>query len=656
MANLLKNFLKIRLKPYSSILTHKKFRSSENIPFKSETISQLKDKDYDDLWSKTQPKLTTTNSNVSFTEFKSVIDQVYSMVDFWKNKDGNIKNLHFKLLAKNFFSSPDNEIGKKFAANPSTWSLIFENISNLSQLIDNTPDAIRNKDNNLKDYLDIYLMESIYKFQDDKITLINGIEELTSANFYLEKLKFYAELSHSLHTYLSTTNIGPNKNQETVSLYWMRIVLLMVDTFLFMKKASLKYIIENNESEIKDYLYKMEPIIKDLMKNYQNFDSLPEFKKLDFFKIFSYYESKWLGTINWLLNTNKTEWSNSVFQYYISVLKGCIRLEKYDYFEKLMYNVHQLTIDLNIYSMGLAQYDFVFRDFMNTHLVTSNINLENNLHILLNVWSKISYIPDRNGFRNFEIFLERINKNLTNSKYLVKEVQVDLLGNVYNSKYSIQKSKFKEKDSQKIAELIKQKLLSHESLKNEKLSDFAKIDEIIDNEEIDLVVDGMNIAYLSGYDRFQNITQLLNLLNKRYKNKTFLVLLRDHVYNKNTGFIKKFERSKENLIIFFSIDSLYEDDKFCLYAAFKSRNDPMLVSNDYYANQSHFLNEYGGVFREWLFNRKISVDKSLRRIFLPPMYILKCNRINENKWLLPVVNDANNPRNHTFYQIEKKIF
>ncbi|RNA22529.1 mitochondrial ribonuclease P 3 [Brachionus plicatilis] len=623
------------------------------------TKISLRDHDYDNLWSNTEPFLTKQENRINFKEFKTIIDQVHILVDYWKFADGNFKNKPVKNFIDSTFSDSNSNICQKFCSNSTNWSALYENIPKISILIDQKDFVISKVNVYLNDILDFYLLEQIYRLQEKESFNNEDIREFSLSKSDLDHLKFHTDLSLSLFNYLANSERITKKQDENLCLFPIKTGLIYIEKFLFMNKSSIKYLEKNADkknSQMLAYLAKLEDHVQNMMKNYKNFNSIQDFKKSDCFKFFSFFESKWLNSVNWLLHTDPKDLNTSHYNLFVYAIKGSIRFEKFDYFEKLVSGLNQLSNSLNLVGKNYFTLNLLFRDFFNTIMVEDK---NRNFESLLNVWSNIGYVPNHNGLNNLNFFLDYVNSQSKDSRYEVKKVKIGVNGKIAESNFRLENSKFNPNDLRKISKLIKENILLPEYLKKEKLDELAKIDQLLMENKFDFVVDGMNIIFLKhNPNTFGNIISLVEILNSRFSGKNFLIFLRDHVFSKSRDLIKKIGeknhlRQENNRIFFYCIDSIFEDDKFFLYSAVKSNRNTMLISNDYFSNQTHFLNEYGTVFKEWLFNCKVITDSGLRRIFLPPKYKLKCNRIGENKWILPYLNDVNNPRNHSFVQIEK---
>lgn len=624
------------------------------------TKINFKENDYEMLWKNTQPFLTIKENRIDFDEFKIVIDNVHELVDFWKFTEGNFKNKPIKTFFESTFSDSNNKICEKFTSNCSNWSSLYENIGKISYLIDQK-DTVKSKLNvYLNDILDFYLFEHLYRLQENESFTNQDIKKFSLTKTDFERLKFKTDLGFSLFNYLKQSERLKKKQDENLSFFLVKTGLIFIENFLSMNKSSIKYLEKNADqknSEILTYLFKIEKHIENLMKNYENFDTIPEFKKSDFFKFFSFYESKWLNSAKWLLNTELNELNVQHYNLFIYAVKGSIRFENFDYFEKLVTNLNQLSNYLNLLTKSYSIISQLFGQFLNTLMTKED---KNNLENLLEVWSNIDYVPNRVGLSNLNYFLDHLNSKSKGSKYEMEKVKIGNNGKLLDKNLFLKKFEYNSDAMIKISELIKKNILSPESLKNEKLDELKKIDAMLAENKFDMVIDGMNIVFLKQHtNNFINLKNLIEILNNVFKNKKFLIFIRDHVYSKNKNLIKKImdtnhEKEGNNSIVFYCLDSIFEDDKFFLYSAVKSDKNTMLVSNDYFSNQIHFLNEYGGVFREWLFNRKVITNLSLRRIYLPPKYQLKCTRAATDKWIVPYLNDVNNPRNHSFVLIEKK--
>lgn len=622
----------------------------------------LKETDYEQLWSLTKPKLELNNSKIEFNDFKQIIQYLNVVVDYWKHKEVSFKNKPIRYLVNNLFSDSNTLISKNFSENHANWSILYDNLPRVSQLIDNKPEIISKLNLNINSLFNLYLFESILKLQSDHQINSEEINEASQVKIDLKKLKFYSDLSESLYEYLNKCQVT---TEEVETFLYIKTVLLYIESYLLINKSSINYLLENKDktnSFIVERLQKINSLLEILMKNYKNFDSIQEFKQNDFLRSFCFIESKWLYTAQWLLNTDKSELSFKNFLHFILALQGAVRFERLDYFEKLFKNLHEMAISKNIIGKALLSYNLVFRDFLNTQLNTSKISLEENLNFLLKLWSTCSYTPNQETANNLMLFIENLNSKTKNLKWSVNRIRVNTSGRIEGTGYFLERAVFNKQDLNKIANLMKEKILSQNYLKSEKEQELDRIDNLLEERQFDFVVDGMNIIYLRpNAKEYDNISNLVNLFNAQQKNRKCLIFLRDHVFNKFKAQIEKIEFLNKggksgNEIKFFCIDSIFEDDKFFLYSALKSGPNTLLISNDYFNNQTHFLNGSSALFKEWLFSRKVGMDYTFRRFFYPPVYKLKCNQINSKHWVVPIINDVNNSRNHSFISIQKKIF
>ena len=660
MLNFLKTYPKFYTKSkYFRQFNMKRFCTGSDNSNIYTTKIMLKENDYEELWQNTKPFLKIKENRINFTEFKIIIDNVHVLIDFWKFAEGNFKNKPIRTFLESTFYDSNNNLGQKFTSNSTNWSTLYENIEKISYLIDKN-DIVKSRLNvYLKDTLELYLFEHLHRLQDNESFTNEDIKEFSLSKTDFDRLKFNTDLSFSLFNYLKDSERINKKQNENLSFFVVKIGLIFIEKFLLMNKSSIKYLEKNADkknNEILSYLFNIENYIENLMKNYKNFDSIPDFKKGDFFKIFSFYESKWLNSAKWLLNTNLNELNIHHYNLFIYAAKGSIRFENFDYFEKLIANLNQLSNYLNISTKVYSNLSLLFGQFFNTLMTQKN---NKNLDNLLDVWAKIDYVPNQVSLSNLNYFLNHLNSRSKDNKYNMEKVKIGNNGKLFDSNLSLKKFKYNSDAMVKISELIKSNILSAESLKNEKLDELKKIDTMLAENKFDFVIDGMNIVFLKhNSNNFYNLINLIEILNTNFRNKKCLIFIRDHVHSKNKNLIKKImdanhKKEGNNKMIFYCLDSIFEDDKFFLYSAVKSNENTLLISNDYFSNHTHFLNEYGGVFREWLFNRKVITNLSLKRIYLPPRYQLKCTKIATDKWILPYLNDINNPRNHSFVLIEK---
>lgn len=620
----------------------------------------LKDQDYELLWrTSNRDRLASNKSDINFEEFKQIVTQLGIVIDYWKFKDANFRNKPIRYLANYLFSSHESPIAKKFAKNPVNWSILRENLSPISNLIDNTSKIVSKQNVNLEDKFEFYLIEQIYRLQMDQYFESEDINDYSVYNVNLSRLKFYSDLSKSASSYTSSTG----SNDESSVIFTIKTILNYIETVLFMNKSSINYLYENDDTtsmDLKANLDTLNDHLQKLMKNYKNLDSISEFKQGDYFKAFCFIENKWLSSANWLLSTSQSELSIKHLYLFLYALKGSIRFERIDYFEKLFHCLHKMSINNNLHGRSLQGYTNVFKDLLNTQFNTKNTSLENNLNVFLSTLSHMCFVPSKTTIDNLKHFIENLNRSSKDSRWVVYNTNIGTSGRVDGSNESLESAKFDKKELEKISSVIREKILSQEYLRAEKTQELDKIDKLLESSSYDLVVDGMNVIYLGfSQNSFDNITRLINLIDRQHRNKRCLIFLRDHVYKKNISIIESLNvnnqvHSSNNRITFFCIDSIFEDDKFFLYSALKSGPSTFLISNDYFNNQSHFLSQYGNLFKEWLFNRKIITENSFKRFFYPPLYKLKCNQISKNKWILPFLNDQNNVRNHSFVTIEKK--
>lgn len=109
---------------------------------------------------------------------------------------------------------------------------------------------------------------------------------------------------------------------------------------------------------------------------------------------------------------------------------------------------------------------------------------------------------------------------------------------------------------------------------------------------------------------------------------------------------KKFEtKSQKVKVFFFYTDCKVEDDEFFMYAALRSGPNTIVVTNDYLNNQRVFLDEWGRLFKRWLLNRRVNVQRHTINLTFPPKFDVCVSRLkgeNENgtsRWVVPYFSD-----------------
>lgn len=656
MAFHLKHILKLRPQFYSYR------RIASNVV--NEQTKALSAKEYEILWHKTQKKLESTDEKVNFEEFKVVIDGLNTFINDWINSTSKLqaKKIPFNNLLENIFADHNSLISKKFVNNCTNWSILYENVSDLSLKISNTTYILNRENQNLNDLMDLRLFEIINKFERDLENFDENSKSLSMSNDKLNQYKFYVYLGLSLYKYLIKMD-KISKNEETLTIFLIKGFISYAQALLYSSKSSLSYIIKNENAsgnEILEFLSKIEPFIKKLMKKYDSFSSIPDLKKPDYLYFFSFYETKWKKTANWLLDPNQKQFRILNFSVFLHALGGAIKFENHEYFEKLCASLYELTVSYNNSSVLLS---YIFRDFMTCIKTISN--MEERLNIMLKVWSNVNYVPTRIGRQNFEIFLANLNSK--DSWYDIVPVKVNLRGEVLDSKYVLDKAYYNPEKLKELANCFKSQILSQTNFKNEKLVAFKKIDDLTMKINFDFIMDGMNIAYVRyGADRLKLLKVFIKSFNMSFKNKKILIVLRDHLYIKHKNELEEImkfnhlENSSKNHIHFHCLDSVYEDDKFILYAALNSSNMPLIMSRDNFSNHAISLKEYTDLYRQWLFNKKIAFTYNKEyKFFMPPMYKVKCKQLGENKWIIPYFKDTNESthfQEHGFIKIEKKYF
>lgn len=99
--------------------------------------------------------------------------------------------------------------------------------------------------------------------------------------------------------------------------------------------------------------------------------------------------------------------------------------------------------------------------------------------------------------------------------------------------------------------------------------------------------------------------------------------------------------SRISLRVFF-ISHMLKDDHFLLYATMKSGLDTYVISNDYYSDQWHNLEESGDLFRRWLVNRHVLVDKNFKCLLIPPTFEIRVTKIRPDIWIVPYYAETGN--------------
>jgi hypothetical protein len=107
---------------------------------------------------------------------------------------------------------------------------------------------------------------------------------------------------------------------------------------------------------------------------------------------------------------------------------------------------------------------------------------------------------------------------------------------------------------------------------------------------------------------------------------------------------KKFEtKSHKVKVFFFYTDCKVEDDDFFMYAALRSGPNTIVVTNDYLNNQRVFLDEWARLFKRWLLNRRVNVQRHTINLTFPPKFDVRVSRLQggegTSRWVVPFFSD-----------------
>lgn len=321
--------------------------------------------------STTNNNQNTTNTNQLITEASNSIKELFIHHNLAKTK----KNI--QPILENFLTNDEATLSS-LINKPETWSLFYQN---------NIESTSNFAGTSLKTLMHLILIEAICTQQ----------AKLSNPEMYLL-------LAESLYEYLLKYS-DMNLNESNIHFGFVKVLLSVHCNYLEHCLNTNKQT-PNKLAEIdpnfKLKLDRLDYHLKNVMKRYTNFDSINYLDKEIFIRAFSFFENKWLYSTNILLEQDY-ELNSLYSQSSLSnVLKGSIRFNRMETFNKLFHKLNEWNLSGNIINV-IYPNQSVYKEFFNL----KGNNLNQDLSDIFSAWESISYVPSQSVVNDLKDFIKK---------------------------------------------------------------------------------------------------------------------------------------------------------------------------------------------------------------------------------------------------------